>query len=397
MAPATVAGVTVRRGTSTGTGARRVEWSRDTIINAIQEWVATYDEPPRAADWNPSSAKWSGQTWRIERYRAGRADGTAWPSLNAAKRPFDGSLAVAVRAAGFEPSKPGPRRRRDVSPAQADRLQMSPAVRVLLDAALAAARDADRRADALDERLGRARERAAALTDERDAARRRSAGADARARAAVEAALRRAEVDLHRSRGDAEAASIAAAEARSRAERLAGRLAELERDGVRLRGERDALLERLDRAIAEAEAQAELVRAARAEAARAATERPDGPAATPGARGAPAPASVAVALREARQDAVDARRAADAAERRAAAAERRLRDRVAGERAGGGGPTPEQTVALREGAAVAAAGPAALGGAIAALARARRSGGGPATRDALWDVARAAVAWRERI
>ena len=30
------------------------------IIIAIHEWVATYGEPPRAADWNPSSAKWSG-------------------------------------------------------------------------------------------------------------------------------------------------------------------------------------------------------------------------------------------------------------------------------------------------------------------------------------------------
>ncbi|WP_026911532.1 hypothetical protein [Patulibacter minatonensis] len=199
MTPATVAGVTVRRGSSE-TSRTRIAWTRDTIINAIQEWVATYDEPPRAADWNPSSAKWSGQTWRIERYRAGRADGTAWPSLNAAKRPFDGSLAVAVRAAGFQPPKPGPRRRRDVEPAQADRLQMSPDVRVLLDAALAAARDADRRVDALADRLGRMQERATALVDERDAARRRSAGADARARAAIETALTRAETALRRSR-----------------------------------------------------------------------------------------------------------------------------------------------------------------------------------------------------
>jgi len=395
MAPATVAGVTVRRGSSQASRSR-VEWTRDTIINAIQEWVATYDEPPRAADWNPSSAKWSGQTWRIERYRAGRADGTAWPSLNAAKRPFDGSLSVAVRAAGFEPAKPGPRRRRDVEPAQADRLQMTPDVRVLLDAALAAARDADRRADALEERLGRARERAAGLTDERDAARRRSAGADARARASVESALKRAEVALRRSREGADAAGTAAADARSRSERLAGRLAELERTGALLREERDALRERLDQAIAETETQSELARAARAEAARVATAQPDGPAA-PGARTAPIPASVAVALRESRTDAVEARRAADAAERRAAVAERQLRDRVAGERTGGGGPTPEQTIALREGAAVGAAGPAALGEAITALARARRSGGRPATRDALWDVARAAVAWRERI
>ena len=110
MAPATFAGAAtqVRKG--------RVVWDRDTIIIAIQEWVATYGEPPRAADWNPSSAKWSAQLWRVERYRAGRADGSPWPALNSAKRPFGGSLNEAIRAAGFEPAKPGPeaaqRRRR---------------------------------------------------------------------------------------------------------------------------------------------------------------------------------------------------------------------------------------------------------------------------------------------
>ncbi|MGE4428107.1 MAG: hypothetical protein AB7G37_16775, partial [Solirubrobacteraceae bacterium] len=66
MAPATVAGASIRQ-SSPVQGGRRIAWDRDSIINAIQEWVATYDEPPRAADWNPSSAKWSGQTWRTER------------------------------------------------------------------------------------------------------------------------------------------------------------------------------------------------------------------------------------------------------------------------------------------------------------------------------------------
>src|SRR3954466_8443989 len=100
MAPATYGGVARK-----AAGGRKV-WDRETIIDAIQEWVATYGEPPRAADWNPSSAKWSGQQWRVERYRAGRADGSPWPALNSAKRPFGGSLNAALKAAGYAPAKP---------------------------------------------------------------------------------------------------------------------------------------------------------------------------------------------------------------------------------------------------------------------------------------------------
>jgi len=111
MAPATIAGAALQ--VRNGRGAA---WDRGAIIIAIQEWVATYGEPPRAADWNPSSAKWSGQLWRVERYRDGRADGSPWPALNSAKRPFGGSLNEAIRAAGFEPAKPGPRRRTGVDP-----------------------------------------------------------------------------------------------------------------------------------------------------------------------------------------------------------------------------------------------------------------------------------------
>ena len=129
MAPATIAGAAtqVRKG--------RVVWDRDSIINAIQEWVATYGEPPRAADWNPSSAKWSAQLWRVERYRAGRADGSPWPALNSAKRPFAGSLNEAIRAAGFQPAKPGPKRRTDVDVEQADRALISPEGRAIVAAA----------------------------------------------------------------------------------------------------------------------------------------------------------------------------------------------------------------------------------------------------------------------
>src|SRR5919107_1522274 len=105
MASAQVAGATKP---PVATTVQRRAWDRDTVINAIQEWVATYGEPPRAADWNPSSAKWSGQLWRVERYRDGRADGSPWPALNSAKRPFGGALNQGTRAAGFRAAKPGP-------------------------------------------------------------------------------------------------------------------------------------------------------------------------------------------------------------------------------------------------------------------------------------------------
>src|SRR3954451_19563541 len=154
MAPATIAGASQTR------AMRRGGWDRDSVINAIQEWVATYGEPPRAADWNPSSAKWSGQQWRVERYREGRADGSAWPALNSAKRPFGGSLNAAIRAAGYEPAKPGPRRRNGVDPEQADRAVISPEGRAMLEAALAQARAAERRVAVLEGRLERAQARA---------------------------------------------------------------------------------------------------------------------------------------------------------------------------------------------------------------------------------------------
>src|SRR3954449_10506636 len=87
-------------------GGRRIRrWTRDTIIEKIREWEARYGEPPCSADWNPSLARWRAQEWRVERYYDDH-----WPSTNAVKRAFGGSFDAAVRAAGLEPAKPGPRR-----------------------------------------------------------------------------------------------------------------------------------------------------------------------------------------------------------------------------------------------------------------------------------------------
>src|SRR3954447_25798844 len=90
----------------TAGGRRTRRWSRETIIEKILEWHALHGEPPCSADWNPSIARWRAQEWRAERYRAGE-----WASTNAAKRRFGGSFDAAVRAAGLEPHRPGPRRR----------------------------------------------------------------------------------------------------------------------------------------------------------------------------------------------------------------------------------------------------------------------------------------------
>ena len=110
MAPATSAGASPE-----ARSGRPARWTRAEIIDAIREWTALYGEPPRAADWNPGSARWSATTWRIARYRQGRPDGTPWPSLNRAKAPFGGSLNAALAAAGFKPKKPGPKTRRGVA------------------------------------------------------------------------------------------------------------------------------------------------------------------------------------------------------------------------------------------------------------------------------------------
>ena len=121
-------------------GGRRVtRWSREQIVEKILEWEARYGEPPCSADWNPSLARWRAQDWRAERYRVG-----LWPSTNAAKRPFGGSFDAAIRAAGLEPHRPGPRRA--AGAARPDVAQRDPAPpRAVHDALLGAARGCSRR------------------------------------------------------------------------------------------------------------------------------------------------------------------------------------------------------------------------------------------------------------
>jgi hypothetical protein len=390
MAPATFAGVAPKAVTG------RKVWDRDTIINAIQEWVATYGEPPRAADWNPSSAKWAGQLWRVERYRAGRADGSGWPALNAAKRPFGGSLNEAIRAAGFQPAKPGPRRNAGVDVEQADREQMSPEGRAMLSAALAQAREAERRVAALEGRLDRVEARASVLRAERDEARRSAArrqkvvrervrddAAVARAQRRAAAAEAKAATAVGDAREQVAGARMDAAEARQTAKRLAARLERCEATVGTLRGERRELKAEVGTLTDRLTAAERLLDAARADARRlpeVVTLRERAPEADE--------------VRAAHDAAAQARGLAHRAELRAARAERELRETVAAVRGEARALTAAELAELRTDGP---SGPAVMAEALKALAAARATGNPTRMQDALRRVAQAAVTWQERI
>jgi len=372
MTPAALAGVSPQ-----ARPGRRGGWDRDSIITAISEWVATYGEPPRAADWNPSSAKWSGQLWRVARYRAGRADGSPWPALNAAKRPFGGSLTAAVRAAGFAPARPGPVRRTDVDPAQAGRAVMSPEGRAMVAAALAQAREAERRVSVLEGRLARVQAREApAVVTKTKVVRERVADDAAMARADRRAASARAKAEEQIA-----AARMDAAEARQTAKKLAARLERAEATIATLREERRELKTAVEQGRDRLVAGERMLARARAEAVA---------QAAPEVVTVREPAPGAAEVRAARTEAARARRAVADAEERVARAERELRETVAAIR---GEPRRLTRAELAELRAAGPSGPAVMAEAVRALAAARADGDRLALRDALGQVARAAVTW----
>ena len=341
-------------------GRRVRRWTRDTIIEKIREWNDRYGEPPCSADWNPSLARWRAQEWRAERYREG-----FWPSTNAAKRPFGGSFDAAVRAAGLEPHRPGPRRRAagvarpdfeqrapqaprrvdDELTAAADRLAAAEARVALLERRL---RAAERRAERAEDRIGEARRRARRATEREGRARR------ARDRVQVAERLTR--------------------------ELSAEKVEELVADGeARIRAMSDqaeaATRDVFDARRAQRRAES---RAADAEQRAEAAER----------LGAAARAELAS------QGAGAAWKAAAAAEERAAAAERRARELAVLVTGEARRLTADELAALRSGGA---SGPAVLAAALREVARARASGNGPALDAALSALASAAVRWRDRL
>lgn len=342
-------------------GGRRVtRWTRELIIEKIREWNDRYGEPPCSADWNPSLARWRAQEWRADRYREG-----VWPSTNAVKRPFAGSFDAAVRAAGLEPHKPGPRRRLP-GEARPDMEQRGPvAPRDLAEALLAAgerARHAEARAAALERRLAAAERRAQRAEDK---------AGDAR----------------HRARRASEQAG------RARRARDRTRLAERE--------QRETVIERVEGVVEDAEAR---VRAAEDQAEAAVHDVYE---ALRGTRAAEARAAEAEARARAAERLAAAARselagagtgaawtATQAAEERAAEAERRsgeLAALVCGEQRR---LTAAELGALRAGGP---SGPAVLAAALKSLGRARSAGDRTGLAAALGELASAAVRWRDRL
>ena len=340
-------------------GGRRVRrWTRETIIEKIREWEARYGEPPCSADWNPSLARWRAQEWRIERYQEG-----VWPSTNAVKRPFAGSFDAAVRAAGFLPARPGPRRAAGI--ARPDVEQREPP----------APREVDDEPAADAERARRAEARAAALE-------RRLASAERRAE--------RAEAQL----GDARRRARRAAEQAGRARRAR------ERGRVTERERKVNAADEIERIAVDAEAR---VRATTDQAEAAARDATDARRAARAAEARAAEAEARAAAAERLEAAARAELAAEgngaaqaaahAAERRAATAQRTARELatlVCGE--------PRQLSAdeldvLRVGGP---SGPAVLARALKELARARAVGNGELVA-ALSEVASAAIRWRDRL
>jgi hypothetical protein len=379
MAPVQVAGAP-RRG-------KTPQWTPESVITEIQHFVEAHGEVPRLADFNPGQAKITGQVWRIDRYRAGcPICGSAYPSANAARRCFDGSLERAIRAAGFEPAKRGPRRRTEVDLSERATARLEHDARVAVDAALARAADAETRAARLAVQLERARVRAAAAPKVKTKIVRERV-TDAAALARVTRAREAAEARALALKSELAEAKMDAAEARRTAAKLASRLeraeatitdARAQKRGVGAElAEAQAAVQRAEARAAEAERRAELAAstAVRVE------------------RVVEAPPERAV-LDEALGRAAAAEDIAARAEARAARAEREYAEVAV---AATGAPRKLTSAELEELRSDGPAGPALLADALKAMGVARRSDNRFKLEEALAQVASAAVTWRDRL
>jgi hypothetical protein len=379
MAPVQVAGAP-RRG-------KTPQWTPESVITEIQHFVEAHGEVPRLADLNPGQAKITGQVWRIDRYRAGcPICGSAYPSANAARRCFDGSLELAIRAAGFEPAKRGPRRRTEVDLSARATARLEHDARVAVDAALARAADAEQRAERLAVQLERARTRAAAAPKVKTKIVRERV-TDAAALARVTRAREAAEARAVTLKGDLAEAKMDAAEARRTAAKLASRLERAEATITDARAQKRGV----GAELAEAQAAVERAEARAEEAERRASEASS--TAVRVERVVEAPPEQVV-VDEALARAAVAEEAAARAEARAARAEREYAEVAV---AATGAPRKLTSAELDELRSDGPAGPALLADALKALGMARRADNRPTLEEALAQVASAAVTWRDRL
>lgn len=393
---------------ATAVGGRPVTLTREKAIERIQRWVELYGEPPRSADLNPAGARWSRSPWREDRYRAGDPEtGEPWPSLNAVRRLFGGSLTAAVVAAGFEPTKPGPPSRASLDTTDLEREVMSPRARVALTAAQAEAEVLRGRIATLEHTVTRGREARVKLVDALEAARRAHLAASRRA------------TGLGTPRAPRKAPTKAPTIVRERVldtaavTRLERKVARLESDlleaGSATRAEREratALARDLRRARTRAREATTKLTATRADLRRSERERKALDDAVTVARAAPVPERVVVEVQDrvvrsvsdqevadARRAVYDAQKTARDAEARAARAERDLRELGALVTGEGRRLTATELTELRKGGP---SGPVVLARALADLASARKRDTGRLPM-ALVRVASAAIRWRDAL
>jgi len=379
MAPVQIAGAP-RRG-------KTPQWTPESVITEIQHFVQAHGEVPRLADLNPGQAKITGQIWRIDRYRAGcPVCGSAYPSANAARRCFDGSLELAIRAAGFEPAKRGPRRRTEVDLSERATARLEHDARVAVDAALARAADAETRAQRLQTQLDRARARAAAAPKVKTKIVRERV-TDAAALARVQRAREAAETRAASLKSELAEARMDAAEARRTAVKLASRLERAEATVTEARAQKrgvGAELVDAQGAVERAEARAADAERQLADVQGTAVRVERVVAASPEQR----------IVDEALARAAAAENTAQRAESRAARAERDYAEVAVAATGTARKLTSSELEALRSDGP---AGPALLADALKALGGARRTDNRFKLEEALAAVASAAVTWRDRL
>ena len=87
--------------------ADRTFWTRELLIQKIQEWAERYGRPPGAMDWEPSSVRRhpdisaATKARKVKRFRDGD-----WPYTSYVVKRF-GSWRAGLRAAGFESNSTG--------------------------------------------------------------------------------------------------------------------------------------------------------------------------------------------------------------------------------------------------------------------------------------------------
>jgi hypothetical protein len=84
---------------------RNTVWTRERIVEAIQEWASVYGEHPRVCDWDPTKARLLGRKVHL----GYTTQPERWPHYNTVRLAFGGpgGWARAVSEAGFTPRSRG--------------------------------------------------------------------------------------------------------------------------------------------------------------------------------------------------------------------------------------------------------------------------------------------------